>query len=195
MRRLFDILFSLTVLILTIPLLIVIALAVMLSSRGPVFFLQTRIGKNREPFKIYKFRSMRPGRRGNLRLTVADDDRVTAIGKLIRALKLDELPQFLNVLKGEMAIVGYRPEVPEYVEKYEPWMHELFEYKPGLTDPASIEFRNEPEILAKSDDPEGTYVREIMPAKLRLSLDYLRNRSFGSDLRVILRTARLVMGG
>ncbi len=195
MRRLFDIIFSLAILVLTSPLLLVIAIAVKISSKGPVFFVQTRIGKNRVPFAICKFRSMRVSKKDDLKLTTACDERITGVGRVIRALKLDELPQFLNVLKGDMAVVGYRPEVPRYVERYEPWMYELFEYKPGLTDPASIEYRNEPDILAKAEDPEKRYVEDIMPEKLQLSLDYLRNRTMISDLGVILRTARLVIGG
>lgn len=195
MRRLFDIAFSLAVLILTFPLFFFIAIAVTISSKGPVFFVQTRIGRHGEPFRMYKFRSMRVREEDDLKLTTASDERVTEVGRVLRSLKLDELPQFLNVLKGDMAVVGYRPEVPEYVESYEPWMYELFEYKPGLTDPASIEFRNEPEILARAEDPEKMYIEDIMPKKLRLSLDYLRNRTILSDLGIILRTARLVIGG
>jgi len=195
MRRGFDIIFSFVVLLLTIPVFLILALAIKLTSKGPIFFIQTRVGRERRLFSMYKFRSMRVRDDDDSYLTTARDNRITSIGSVMRRLKLDELPQFLNVLKGDMAVVGYRPEVPEYVEKYEPWMNELFQYKPGLTDPASIEYRNEPELLAASDDPERVYREEILPAKLGISLEYMKERTILSDMNVILRTARLIIGG
>ncbi len=194
MRRAFDIVFSLMILLMALPLCLVIAVAVKLSSPGPILFVQERVGKGEEVFRMFKFRSMRVADMSDgLQLTADGDSRITSVGKVIRPLKLDELPQFLNVLAGSMAIVGPRPEVPRYVSKYDSRMREVFRYKPGLTDPASIRFRREPEILAASSDPERTYVTEILPEKLKMSVEYQRNRTFLTDLRVIGRTVLLIL--
>ncbi len=195
MRRIFDILFSLTVLILTLPLNLLIAIAVKLSSQGPVLFVQDRVGRGEAVFRMYKFRSMHSSEaEDGSQLTVDGDTRITGIGNVIRRLKLDELPQFINVLAGDMTIVGPRPEVPRYVAEYEPWMREIFEYKPGLTDPASIQYRNEPEMLADVENREQAYLTEMLPRKISVSLEYQKNRTLFSDLKVIGATIWLILG-
>jgi lipopolysaccharide/colanic/teichoic acid biosynthesis glycosyltransferase len=195
MRRIFDILLSLAVLILTLPLSLLIAVAVKLSSQGPVLFVQERVGLGASVFRMYKFRSMRVTDKDHgPQLTADGDVRVTAIGRTIRRMKLDELPQFINVLKGDMTVVGPRPEVPQYVADYEPWMREIFRYKPGLADPAAIQFRDEPKMLAAAADREETYVTEILPRKIAISLEYQKNRSPLTDLRVIGETMLVILG-
>ncbi len=195
MRRVFDILFSLTVLILTLPLSLIISIAVKLSSQGPVLFVQDRVGRGGAVFRMYKFRSMRASEaEDKSHLTVDGDTRITNVGRVIRRLKLDELPQFVNVLAGDMTIVGPRPEVPRYVAEYEPWMREVFEYKPGLTDPASIQYRNEPKMLADAENRESAYLTEILPKKIGVSLEYQKNRTAFSDLKVIGETISLILG-
>jgi len=194
MRRAFDILFSLLILILTLPITAIIAIAVKLSSAGPVIFKQERVGLNRRSFTLYKFRSMRVVKESSRELTVGDDPRVTAIGRILRYVKLDELPQFLNVLRGDMTLIGPRPEVPRYVERYSDEMLRIFDYKPGLTDPASIKYRNEPELLADSEDPEKLYIDTILPEKINMSLEYQSHRNCLTDAGVIMRTVLLVLG-
>ena len=195
MRRVFDILFSLTVLILTLPLSLIISIAVKLSSQGPVLFVQERVGLGEATFRMYKFRSMRVSEvEGRSQLAVDSDARITTVGRVIRHLKLDELPQFINVLAGHMTIVGPRPEVPCYVAEYESWMREIFEYRPGLTDPASIQFRDEPKMLADAENREQAYLTEILPRKISISLEYQKNRTAFSDLKVIGSTILLILG-
>jgi len=195
MNRVFDILFSIFILLLTFPLAIVIAIIVKLSSRGPVFYVQERIGRGEKPFHLYKFRSMRSGYGGEgTLLTVKDDSRITGVGHFLRRFKLDELPQFLNVLFGDMSVVGPRPEVPKYVKSYTPEMRRVFDYRPGITDPASIQFRDEPALLAASKEPEATYLEEILPQKVNMSLRYLARRTLLSDIGVILRTISIMLG-
>jgi len=195
MIRTFDTLFSLIVIILTLPISIVIAIAIKLSSRGTIIFTQERIGLHGETFRLYKFRSMRQERNSDdFQLTVGDDSRITGIGRIIRRLKLDELPQFINVLAGDMAIIGPRPEVPHYVSQYTPRMRKIFDYKPGLTDPASIKFQNEAELLAAVDDPGNLYLGDILPKKISLSLEYQEKRTLLTDFGVILQTVALMFG-
>lgn len=195
MRRVFDILFSLTVLILTLPLSLIISIAVKLSSHGPVLFVQDRVGIDEAVFRMYKFRSMRATEtEDGSHLTVDGDTRITGIGRVIRRLKLDELPQFINVLTGDMTIVGPRPEVPRYVAEYESWMREIFEYKPGVTDPASLQYRDEPKMLADVENREQAYLTEILPKKISVSLEYQKNRTIFSDLKVIGATISLILG-
>jgi lipopolysaccharide/colanic/teichoic acid biosynthesis glycosyltransferase len=195
MRRVFDILFSLIVLILTLPLSLIISIAVKLSSGGPVLFVQERVGRGEAVFRMYKFRSMHSSVvEDKSQLTVDGDTRITNVGRVIRRLKLDELPQFINVLAGDMTIVGPRPEVPRYVAEYEPWMREIFEYKPGLTDPASIQYNNESEMLTDVENREQAYVTEILPRKMSVSLEYQKNRTIFSDLKVIGATIWLILG-
>ena len=188
-KRLLDILISLAALILLSPLFLFIAIAVRVSSRGPAFFRQDRVGLRGETFRILKFRTMTAGEAHAAPLvTSSDDSRVTAIGRFLRRWKLDELPQFFNVLLGDMSIVGPRPEVRHYVEMYSDEQRRVLSVKPGMTDEASIQYAGEERILAECDDIEATYVHEIMPRKLELNLKYIDERSLWRDVVLMLRT-------
>lgn len=171
------------------PLFLAIAVAIRLDSPGPVFFRQVRVGRGGKRFRICKFRSMRTDAEsvGGL-LTVAGDPRVTRVGALLRRAKLDELPQLFNVVAGDMSLVGPRPEVPRYVDRYDARQRRVLDVRPGITDPASIAYRRENDLLNAASDPEATYLREIMPAKLEMNLAYLERRSLRTDLGIILKT-------
>lgn len=189
MKRTFDIFFSVIVLLLfAIPFLI-IGVSILLESRGGIFFLQKRIGKGEQPFFIYKFRTMFIDSEKKGQLTVGADSRITKVGSFLRKYKLDELPQFWNVLKGDMSIVGPRPEVPYYVGFYNKNQKRVLTIKPGITDYASLKYFDENVLLGKSKNPEQTYIQEIMPKKLSLNLEYLQNRNFSTDIHIILKTA------
>jgi len=165
-----------------------------LSSSGGIFYSQIRIGKNAKPFKIYKFRSMKIDSDHSQKLTIGmKDPRITSIGFFIRKFKLDEFPQFINVLIGNMSIVGPRPEVKEYVDRYSDEQRKILSLKPGITDYASIEYFKENELLAASSNPEKTYIEEIMPAKLKLNEKYLENQSLGHDIQIIWKTIKKVL--
>ena len=171
------------------PFFILIALVIKISSKGPVFFLQDRVGLNGKIFRIIKFRTMYVNSESKGALTVGGKDpRVTGFGYFLRKFKLDELPQLINVLLGEMSFVGPRPEVPKYVKLYTPEQREVLKVKPGITDNASIKFRNENEILSNSSNPEEYYISNIMPEKLNINIEYIKRRTFFSDLSVLLRT-------
>jgi lipopolysaccharide/colanic/teichoic acid biosynthesis glycosyltransferase len=189
MKRAFDIVVSGLGLVLLGPLMAAIAVAIRLTSPGPVLFRQYRVGRRFEQFEILKFRTMvvNAHELGGL-LTASTDDRVTRVGRVLRRTKLDELPQLINVLKGEMSFVGPRPEVPRYVEQFRHDYERLLRVRPGITDPASISFRDESAILGEAEDPERTYVEEILPAKIRLSDEYISRATLASDVRTILRT-------
>ncbi len=189
MKRAFDFIVSLLGLILLSPLFLVIACLVRATSPGPVFFRQERVGWHGRRFRILKFRTMVNGahRKGRL-ITVGGDRRVTAIGRLLRRFKLDELPQLLNVLRGEMSLVGPRPEVPEYVEAFAAEFRPILERRPGITHRAAILFRDEELLLAASDDPEAYYVQTLMPRKLQLYARDLDRTSFLEDVRTIVDT-------
>ncbi|MAA58250.1 MAG: glycosyl transferase, partial [Cryomorphaceae bacterium] len=170
MKRAFDFLFSLFILVLFFPIGFVISILILFSSPGGIFYMQERIGRQGLPFKLYKFRSMRIDADQSGKLTVGmKDPRITRVGIFIRRYKLDEFPQFINVLKGEMSIVGPRPEVHEFVALYTDTQKKVLEVKPGITDYASIEYFNENELLAASDDPKKTYIEDIMPDKLKIN--------------------------
>ena len=189
MKRTFDIVISFFVLICFLPLGLIISILIILTSSGGLFYRQTRIGKNGKPFRIFKFRSMRTDSDKAGKLTVGmRDSRITPIGFFIRKYKLDEFPQFINVLIGEMSIVGPRPEVKEYVDLYTENQRNVLKVKPGITDYASLEYFNENELLAKSANPQQTYIDEIMPAKLKLNEKYLENPSIGHDLKIMSKT-------
>jgi lipopolysaccharide/colanic/teichoic acid biosynthesis glycosyltransferase len=166
-----------------------------LDSRGPVFFRQVRVGRFGVGFRIFKFRTMQiDAERTGMQLTVGADVRITRVGVFLRRYKLDELPQLLNVLTGDMSMVGPRPEVPRYVATYPPEVRDIvLSVRPGITDLASIAFRNENQLLSKSVDPERTYVEEIIPIKLRYYLEYVSNRSAMLDLKIALLTLRAVI--
>ena len=195
-KRLFDIAFALLALLLLGPLLLLVALWVRLDSPGPVFFRQQRVGRGGQLFDIVKFRTMRTGAEAmGPQITVGEDARITRAGAWLRRAKVDELPQFLNVLRGDMSVVGPRPEVPRYVAQYPADVREtVLSVRPGITDLASIEFRDESALLARSSDPERTYVEQILPAKLRHAQEYVRTRSLWLDLRIIARTVLAVLG-
>jgi lipopolysaccharide/colanic/teichoic acid biosynthesis glycosyltransferase len=186
-KRIFDFFCALLGLVVVSPLLIVIAVIVKLTSAGPVFFRQTRIGRGFQPFRIVKFRTMREGMNGPL-ITASGDKRVTTVGWLLRRTKLDELPQLWNVLAGDMSLVGPRPEIPEYVERFRQDYVEILTVRPGITDPASLAFRREDTLLAQSDNPELKYLSDILPQKLSMAKEYVRARTFFGDLVLIFRT-------
>ena len=194
MKRLFDILFSLFILLFFLPFGILLSVLIMLESKGGVFYKQERIGKNGNPFYLLKFRSMRTDADKLGKLTVGmRDPRITRIGYFIRKFKLDEFPQFINVLKGEMSIVGPRPDVKEYVDLYTAEQRTILLVKPGITDYASLEYFEESDLLAKSTDPEKTYIEEIMPAKIKLNQKYIANPTLLVDLKIIFLTAKRIL--
>ncbi|MET0334218.1 MAG: sugar transferase [Rhizobacter sp.] len=191
-KRLFDIVLSAAGLLLLSPLLLAIAVWVKLDSPGPVFFRQERIGRHGVPFRIHKFRTMLHGGQG-AQITVGADRRITRAGAFLRRTKLDELPQLIDVLQGAMSLVGPRPEVPRYVAMYPVELrNKVLSVRPGITDVASLEYRNESECLAQAADPEHEYVHVVMPAKLALAARYVDQASLAFDLRLILRTFKLV---
>jgi lipopolysaccharide/colanic/teichoic acid biosynthesis glycosyltransferase len=189
MIRFFDLLFSVIGLILLSPLFIIISLWIKLDSSGPVFFIQTRVGRFGQDFKLFKFRSMHCKMEQSGLLTVGErDPRITRSGFFIRKYKLDELPQLINVLLADMSIVGPRPEVRKYVNMYTEEQKVVLLYKPGITDYASIVFRNENELLAGSGNPEDLYIRLIMPEKLRLNLEFVTDRKLSKYFKIIFLT-------
>jgi lipopolysaccharide/colanic/teichoic acid biosynthesis glycosyltransferase len=184
----FDFLCAAVGLICLSPLFISIAVAIKLGDGGPVFFSQNRIGKGFRPFRLWKFRSMVADADQGGFLTAPADSRITPTGRFLRRYKFDELPQFFNVLAGDMQLVGARPEVERYVQMFRPQYAVILQDRPGITDPASLAYRHEDQILS-ADGIEQHYVREVLPAKLKLSLDYQQHRSFLSDLGILVRTA------
>ncbi|MDQ1259417.1 MAG: sugar transferase [Giesbergeria sp.] len=195
-KRLFDITLSLLALVLLCPLLLAVALWVRLDSPGPVLFRQQRVGRGGRLFGILKFRTMQVNAEAaGLQITVGQDPRITSAGRWLRRSKLDELPQLLNVLRGEMSMVGPRPEVPRYVALYPADQRAtVLSVRPGITDLASLAFRDESTLLARSADPERTYVEEILPIKLRHACDYVVRRSLWLDLRILALTALVLLG-
>jgi lipopolysaccharide/colanic/teichoic acid biosynthesis glycosyltransferase len=194
LKRLFDVLSSSAGLMVLLPLMLAIAVAVELDSPGGIFFRQIRVGRGGRTFSMYKFRSMRgiPDHNGPL-ITRQGDPRITRVGAFLRRTKLDELPQLINVLRGDMSLVGPRPEVPRYIEMYPAELrHIVLSVRPGITDEASIEFRDEEALLASASDAEAEYVREILPRKIDMYVRYVRNRTFIGDLRILLRTLRRI---
>ena len=193
LKRAFDLAASGIGLLLLSPLLLALAAWIRLDSPGPVFFRQERIGLRGRPFRIYKFRSMRVDHSGP-QITVGADDRITRSGHIIRAYKLDELPQLLNVFLGDMSLVGPRPEVPRYVALYPADVRaEVLSVRPGITDLASVQYRSESTLLAQSADTERTYIDTILPAKLALCRQYVRERSLGLDLKIIGMTLGILL--
>lgn len=195
-KRLFDVAVSTLALFLLAPLLLAVALWITLDSPGGPLFRQTRIGRGGQPFRIYKFRTMRAGAQAaGPAITAGDDPRISRAGRWLRRTKLDELPQFLNVLLGDMSIVGPRPEVPRYVNLYPAGLRDIvLSVRPGITDTASIEFRHESFLLGQSSDPERTYVEHILPVKLGHAVAYARSHTLAGDLRIIACTAQALWG-
>jgi lipopolysaccharide/colanic/teichoic acid biosynthesis glycosyltransferase len=196
LKRAFDVVTSLAGLVLLSPVFAIFALAIRLESPGPAFFLQERIGYRGRPFRIIKFRTMRRNAPAEgPQITVGADPRITRVGSLLRRSKLDELPQLVNVLKGEMSLVGPRPEVPAFMERYPPEQKAvILSVRPGITDFAAIEFSEEAEILARATDPEAAYVNEVMPRKFVLYKRYVEERSMCVDLKLIGRTLARIAG-
>lgn len=193
LKRLFDIVFSLIGITLLLPFLFIISVAIIINSGMPVFYLQKRVGKNNVNFFLYKFRTMIKNSDKKGLLTVGGrDPRITPVGYYLRKYKLDELPQLFNVLLGTMSLVGPRPEVRRYVDMYTPDQKNVLKVKPGITDYASLEYFSENELLAMSEDPEKTYINEIMPAKLELNKKYIGKQSIGTDLKIIFQTLRRI---
>ena len=193
MKRIFDIFFSFWGLLLMSPLFLVLAVWISLDSRGGVFYRQLRVGRGNRDFRLIKFRSMRTDADKAGLITVGGHDpRITRSGYFIRKYKLDELPQLINVLKGDMSFVGPRPEVRKYVDMYTPEQLHVLDVRPGITDEASIRYRNENELLATTDDPECFYIETVMPDKLRINLQYVNNHSFMGDIGIIMLTLRAV---
>jgi len=193
LKRSFDIFFSFFGLIILSPIFLLIFVLVKTDSKGPVIYKQTRVGKDGKDFSVLKFRSMKQDSESKGLLTVGGKDpRITKTGYFIRKYKLDEFPQLINVLKGEMSFVGPRPEVRKYVLLYDEVQKKVLDVKPGITDVASIKYRNENELLEGSDDPESFYIKEIMPVKLKMNLEYINDRSFFKDIKVILNTLKTV---
>lgn len=185
----FDIFISFIILTIFLPFGIIISITIILSSKGGVFYIQQRIGKNHIPFGLLKFRTMGVGSDKKGKLTVgANDSRITSVGKILRKFKLDEFPQFINVLIGQMSIVGPRPEVKEYVDLYTDEQLKILNVKPGITDLASLEYFNENELLGKSKDPQKTYIEQVMPAKIELNKKYLESPTISNDLKIMWRT-------
>jgi len=189
MIRLCDILSSLFGLLLLSPLFLIVALWIVIDNPGPVFYRQQRVGKDGKDFGLLKFRSMRVGADKTSLITVGDrDPRVTRAGYYIRKYKLDELPQLWNVLKGDMSLVGPRPEVRRYVDLYTPEQRKVLSVRPGITDYASIEYIDENRLLAQSADPDKTYIEEIMPAKIALNMRFINHRTVGEYMKIIFLT-------
>ena len=191
-KRAFDIVCSLLGLVVLSPLLLVVSLLVAVTSPGGVFFRQERIGKGGKPFRIFKFRSMRKDNAG-LKITTGNDSRITPVGRFLRKSKIDELPQLINVLVGDMSFVGPRPEVADYVSLYTPCQRQVLLVRPGITGLASIRFRNENDLLTASTDPNRTYIEQIMPRKIDLDLEYIPHASVLYDIKLIFQTFAVVI--
>ena len=191
-KRVFDLVSSVIGLVVLAPILVLVSLFVWLGDRGPVFFRQERVSRGGRIFRIHKFRTMRVANTGSPG-TRADDDRITPLGKVLRKTKLDELPQLIDVALGDMSLVGPRPEVPRYVAMWgDEARAEILSVRPGITDPAAIAYRNEQDELAAAEDPEAHYTQVILPRKVAMYRDYVRNRSFTGDIKVILGTLAAV---
>ncbi len=189
MKRLLDVFFSTIGLILLLPIFLIIAIFIRFDSPGPVFFGHWRVGKNFKPFKLYKFRSMSANApEKGPSITVGGDSRVTRVGRLLRKTKLDEIPQLINVLKGDMSLVGPRPEVPKYVEMFRDEYRDILQVRPGITDYATIEFRDEEAVLKGYKNPEEGYVRDVLPRKMELYRKYLKNKGLMTDIGLVFRT-------
>lgn len=195
-KRAMDIVLSACALAILWPLLLLIALAIWIDDPGPVFYRQVRVGRNGKTFRIFKFRSMvMDADKKGLAITVGRDSRITRVGAVLRKTKLDELAQLLNVFLGQMSFVGPRPEVPKYVELYTPYQRQVLLVRPGITDYASIAYRNENDMLAGAPNPEAMYIEQIMPDKIELNMKYLREISPLADIRLILKTIVAVIKG
>ncbi len=193
MTRFFDILFSCLGLICLSPILLIIYILIKTESKGPGLYAQKRIGKDGKPFKLLKFRTMREGSDKGNQITIGEDERITKTGRHLRKYKLDELPQLVNVIKGEMSLVGPRPEVEKYVRLYTPEQRVVLSVLPGITDYASIQYSNENEILGKAKDPHKMYVEEIMPKKIEYNMKYIKDPSLSQYFKIIFLTVSKII--
>jgi len=196
LKRFFDIIFSITGLILLFPLFLIVSLSILIDSKGGVLFFQTRVGKNNRDFRMIKFRTMYSNSENKGLLTIGNTDvRITKTGQWLRKYKVDEFPQLLNILIGEMSFVGPRPEVRKYVDLYNYGQIKALSVKRGLTDYASLVYINENEILEQFDNPEKMYIEKIMPEKLALNIKYINDKGFFTDLKIMLKTIRKIFTG
>ena len=193
LKRIFDITLSLFGLIILLPFMLIIAILIKIDSKGSVFFKQIRVKKNGKEFKIFKYRTMRVGSDKYSQITVGKDGRITKIGSFLRKYKLDEIPQLINVLIGDMSLVGPRPEVPKYVALYTDEQKEILKVRAGITDYASIEFSDENDLLALEEEPEKAYIEKIMPKKIELNKKYLSETSVLTDIKIILLTIKKIL--
>lgn len=194
-KRTSDIVFSFIGILVLLPFFLLISLFILLDSRGGIFFKQVRVGRGNKDFYLYKFRTMRNDSEKRGQLTIGSrDSRITRVGYYLRKLKLDELPQLINVLKGDMSLVGPRPEVRKYVDLYSEEQLNVLSIRPGITDYASIKYFSESDLLAKSSDPEKTYIEEIMPEKLSINLEYVRKHGFFTDMTIVFKTLGKIIG-
>lgn len=193
LKRIFDITLSLFGLIILLPFMLIIAILIKIDSKGPVFFKQIRVTKNGKEFKIFKYRTMRVGSDKYSQITVGKDGRITKIGSFLRKYKLDEIPQLINVLIGDMSLVGPRPEVPKYVALYTDEQKEILKVRAGITDYASIEFSDENDLLASEEEPEKAYIEKIMSKKIELNKKYLSEISILTDIKIILLTIKKIL--
>ena len=193
LKKIFDITLSLFGLIILLPFMLIIAILIKIDSKGPVFFKQIRVTKNGKEFKIFKYRTMRVGSDKYSQITVGKDGRITKLGSFLRKYKLDEIPQLINVLIGDMSLVGPRPEVPKYVALYTDEQKEILKVRAGITDYASIEFSDENDLLASEENPEKAYIEKIMPKKIELNKKYLSEISILTDIKIILLTIKKIL--
>ena len=193
LKRIFDITLSLFGLIILLPFMLIIAILIKIDSKGSVFFKQIRVTKNGKEFKIFKYRTMRVGSDKYSQITVGKDGRITKIGSFLRKYKLDEIPQLINVLIGDMSLVGPRPEVPKYVALYTDEQKEILKVRAGITDYASIEFSDENDLLALEEETEKAYIEKIMPKKIELNKKYLSETSVLTDIKIILLTIKKIL--
>ena len=193
LKRIFDTTLSLFGLIILLPFMLIIAILIKIDSKGPIFFKQIRVTKGGREFKVLKYRTMRVGSDKYSQITVGKDERITKIGSFLRKYKLDEIPQLINVLIGDMSLVGPRPEVPKYVVLYTDEQKEILKVRAGITDYASIEFSDENDLLASEKNPEEAYIEKIMPKKIELNKKYLSEISVLTDIRIILLTIKKIL--
>lgn len=193
LKRIFDITLSLFGLIILLPFMLIIAILIKIDSKGSIFFKQIRVTKGGREFKILKYRTMRVGSDKYSQITVGKDKRITEIGSFLRKYKLDEIPQLINVLVGDMSLVGPRPEVPKYVNLYTEEQKEILKVRAGITDYASIEFSNENDLLASEANPEKAYIEKVMPKKIELNKKYLSEISVLTDIKIILLTIKKIL--
>ena len=193
-KRTFDFIFSLIGLVLLLPILLILAVIIKIDSKGPILFIQPRVGKDNQDFKIFKFRTMRMKSESEGLLTLGNNDnRITKVGYFLRRYKIDEFPQLINILKGDMSFVGPRPDLREYVNHYKPEDYIIFTVRPGITGLASIHYRNEVELLKAAENPEDYYIKTIIPDKLRYNKIYIERHNFLFDLKLIYITILRVL--